>query len=85
MMLISESPKGMQRQLDALHSFAEDSGLFVNLGKTKVMVFNTTTQWIRRSAPTFTYGQDTVGYTDAYTYLGILQWASLLIAESNKD
>ena len=68
--LISDSPEGMQRQLDALHSFAEDSGLSVNLGKTKVMVFNTTPQWVGRSAPTFTYGQDIVEYTDAYTYLG---------------
>ena len=42
--LISESPEGMQRQLDALHSFVEDSGLSMNLGKTKIMVFNTTPQ-----------------------------------------
>ncbi|MCO5587382.1 hypothetical protein L7F22_041331 [Adiantum nelumboides] len=63
--LISDSPEGMQRHLDALHSFAEDSGLSVNLGKTKVMVFNTTSQWIKRSSPTFTYGQEIVEYTDA--------------------
>ena len=54
--LISESPEGMQRQLDALHTFAKDSGLSVNLGKTKVMVFNTTPQWVNRSAPTLIYG-----------------------------
>ena len=36
------------------------------------MVFNTTSQWVRRSAPTFTYGHDTVEYTDAYTYLGVV-------------
>ncbi|MCO5577030.1 hypothetical protein L7F22_030852 [Adiantum nelumboides] len=48
------------RYLDALHSFAEDSGLSVNLGTSKVMVFNTTPQWIKRSAPTFTYGQEIV-------------------------
>ncbi|KAI5080279.1 hypothetical protein GOP47_0005758 [Adiantum capillus-veneris] len=70
--LISDSPEGMQRQLDALHRFAQESGLSVNLGKTKVMVFNTTPQWIRRSAPTFTYGQEKVEYTDAYTYLGVV-------------
>ncbi|MCO5582953.1 hypothetical protein L7F22_036856 [Adiantum nelumboides] len=55
---------------DALHSFAEDSGLSVNRDKT--MVFNTMPHWIRRSAPTFTYGQETVEYTDAYTYLGVV-------------
>jgi len=58
--------------LDALHTFASDSGLSVNLGKTKVMVFNTTPQWVRRSAPTFACGQETVEYTDAYTYLGVV-------------
>ena len=40
--LISDSPEGMQRHWDTLHTFASDSGLSVNLGKTKVMVFNTT-------------------------------------------
>ena len=40
--------------------------------KTKVMVFNTTPQWVRRSIPTFAYGQETVEYTDAYTYLGVV-------------
>ena len=44
----------------------------MNLGKTKTMVFNTTPQWVRRSAPKFTYGQDNVEYTDAYTYLGVV-------------
>ena len=70
--LISDSPEGMQRHLDALQRFAQDSGLSVNLGKTKVMVFNTTSQWVRRSAPIFTYGHETVEYTDAYTYLGVV-------------
>ncbi|MCO5572106.1 hypothetical protein L7F22_025857 [Adiantum nelumboides] len=62
---IAESPDGMQRQLDVLQKFAEESGLSVNMGKTKTMVFNTTTQWVRRSEPKFTYGQDNVEYTDA--------------------
>lgn len=70
--LISESPEGMHPHLDVLHTFASDSGLSVNLGKTKVMVFNTTPQWVRRSAPTFTYGQETMEYTNAYTYLGVV-------------
>lgn len=70
--LISESPEGMRRQLNALHNFAKDSGLSVNLGKTKIMVFNTTPQWVRRLAPFFVYDQVTVEYTDAYTYLGVL-------------
>ena len=44
----------------------------VNLEKTKVMVFNTTPQWVRRSAPTFTYGENVVEYTNAYTSLGVV-------------
>ena len=59
--LISDSLEGMQRHLDALHIFALDSGMSVNLDKTKVMVFNTTPQWVRRSAPTFTYGEKLSG------------------------
>ena len=70
--LISDSPEGMQRHLDALHTFASACGVSVNLSKTKVMVFNTTPQWVRRSAPTFAYGQETIEYTDSYTYLGVV-------------
>lgn len=58
--------------MDALHSFAKDSGLRINLGKTKVMVFNTTAQWVKRSTPTLIYDQVTVEYTNAYTYVGVL-------------
>ena len=45
--LISDSPEGMQQHLDALHTFVSDSSLSVNLGKKKVMVFNTTPEWVR--------------------------------------
>ncbi|MCO5584362.1 hypothetical protein L7F22_038288 [Adiantum nelumboides] len=38
--LISDLPEYMQQHLDALHSFAKDSGLSANLGKTKVMLLN---------------------------------------------
>ena len=65
--LMADSTEGMQKHLNALHTFAHDSGLSVNLGKTKVMVFNTTSQWVKKSAPAFTYGQERVEYTDAYT------------------
>ncbi|MCO5573024.1 hypothetical protein L7F22_026788 [Adiantum nelumboides] len=40
--LILDSPKALQRKLDALQRFCVDRNLTVNLGKTKVMVFNTT-------------------------------------------
>ena len=72
MVLIFDSPEGLQRHLDTLQTFTFDSGMSVNLDKTKVMVFNTTSQWVRRSAPTFTYGGKIVQLTDAYTYLGVV-------------
>ena len=62
----------MQRHLDALWTIAHDSGMSVNLEKTKVMVFNTTPQCVMRSASTVTYGEKIVEYTDAYTYLGVV-------------
>ena len=70
--LISESPEGLQRHLEALDDFCTHRGLTVNLGKTKVMVFNTTPQWVRRSAPTFVCGQEVVEYANEYTYLGVV-------------
>ena len=44
----------------------------VNLDKTKAMVFNTMPQWVRRSAPIVTYGENIVEYADTYTYLGVV-------------
>ena len=49
--LILDSPEGMQRHLDALHTFVCDSGLSVNLGKTKVMVFTTNRLFPPRNYP----------------------------------
>ena len=43
----------------------------VNVGKTKVMVFNTTPQWVKRSAPTLVHDEVTMENTDSYTYLGV--------------
>ncbi|MCO5594742.1 hypothetical protein L7F22_048776 [Adiantum nelumboides] len=53
--LISDSPKGLQRQLDALQRFCADRDLTVNLGKTKAMVFNTTEAWVARAEHQFTF------------------------------
>ena len=44
--LITESLEGFQCHLDTLHSFAQDSELLVDIGKTKLMVFNTTSQFL---------------------------------------
>jgi len=39
LILMSTSPEGLQRQLDALASFCEQRQLTVNLSKTKVLIF----------------------------------------------
>jgi hypothetical protein len=38
--LLSSSPEGLQRQLDALSLFCDLRQLTIDLGKTKVMIFN---------------------------------------------
>ena len=45
-MLISNSPQGLQSHLNTLKVFCRDRGLFVNMGKTKVVVFNSTQAWV---------------------------------------
>ena len=44
--LISDSAEGLQRHLDALQEFCLQRDLTVNLGKTKVMVFNASQSWL---------------------------------------
>ncbi|MCO5553894.1 hypothetical protein L7F22_007420 [Adiantum nelumboides] len=69
--LISDSPEGLQRQLDALQRFCADSDLTVNLGKTKVMVFNTTQAWVTRAEHQFTFRGERVEQVRSYVYLGV--------------
>ena len=72
LVLISESPEGLQSQLDTLARYTQDRDLTVNLNKTKVMIFNTTTNWVNTSAPVFLYGEEEVELTKQYTYLGVV-------------
>lgn len=37
--IISETPNGLQKHLNTLHTYYERWGLTVNIGKTKVMIF----------------------------------------------
>ena len=39
LILISTSPEGLQRQVDALATFCEQRQLTINLSKTKVVIF----------------------------------------------
>ena len=66
--LLSSSPEGLQRQLDALALFCELRKLTVNLSKTKVMIFN----GIKKSSDFhFLFKGEEVEITSTYTYLGV--------------
>ena len=67
--LISESSEGLQSHLTALDDFCTQRGLTVNLGKTKVMIFHTSSAM--RSAATFTAGGGRVDVVTSYVYLGV--------------
>lgn len=69
--LIADSPEDLQRHLDALQSFCRDRDLTVNLGKTKVMVFNTTQAWVTRAEHQFTLRGEVVECVRSYVYLGV--------------
>lgn len=65
--LLSSSPEGLQRQLDALALFCDLRKLTVNLSKTKVIVFNGTK---KSQDLQFLFKGETVEITNSYTYLG---------------
>ena len=66
--LLSSSPEGLQRQLDALALFCELQKLTMNLSKTKVMVFN----GVKKTSDfRFLFKGEEVEITNTYTYLGV--------------
>ena len=70
MVLLAPSPDGLQRQLDALALFSDLRQLMVNLGKTKVMVFNTSKKFLC-DLHFYIRGEE-IEITSSYTYLGVL-------------
>ena len=66
--LISETPSGLQNQINNLKSISEELGLEVNLTKTKCLVFRKggylgkTEKWY--------YGQEKIETVNSYKYLG---------------
>ena len=66
--LLASSPEGLQRQLDALALFCDIRKLTVNLGKTKVMIFN---GMKKTSNFRFLFKGEEVEITSTYTYLGV--------------
>jgi hypothetical protein len=66
--LLSSSLEGLQRQLDALSLFCDLGQLTVNLGKTKVMIFNGLK---KTSNFHFLFKGEEIEITNTYTYLGV--------------
>jgi hypothetical protein len=64
--LLSSSPEGLQRPLDALALFCELRRLTINLGKTKVMIFNGVK---KTSNLHFLFRGEEIEITNTYTYL----------------
>jgi hypothetical protein len=54
--LMSETPQGLQKQIDALSEFCVERQLVINVSKTKVVVF----EKHRSAAPKFTYRGTTI-------------------------
>lgn len=66
---ISDSPYGLQRQLDVLHEWTKLNCLHVNIDKTKIMhVRKTTTD---RCDFSFMLGNTAIDFVDRYRYLGL--------------
>jgi hypothetical protein len=69
LVLLASTPEGLQRQIDALANFCDLRQLTVNLGKTKVLIFNAS-----KSSLTdlhFYYRGAEIEITTTYTYLGV--------------
>jgi hypothetical protein len=65
---LASSPEGFQRQLDALALFCDFQQLTVNLGKTKVMIFN---GFKKTSELHFIFRGEEIEITSTYTYLEV--------------
>ena len=80
--LFSQSEEGLQSMLDNLYSYTVDNGMQINADKTKVMIFNKTGKFFRR---TFRVGNDQIFSTNEYKYLGFLITPSGSIAAGLKN
>jgi len=65
--LMSETPQGLQKQIDALSEFCVERQLVINVSKTKVVVF----EKCRSAAPEFTYRGTTIERVQSFRYLGL--------------
>lgn len=63
--LLSTTPEGLQTAIDTLQTFCEESGLTVNVSKTKIMIFG------GKSDYTWTYDGNPIEVVESYKNLGL--------------
>jgi hypothetical protein len=64
---MSETPQGLQKQIDALSEFCVERQLVINVSKTKVVVF----EKCHSAGPWFTYRGTTIERVQSFRYLGL--------------
>lgn len=69
MILLASTPKGLQRQIDALANFCDLRRLTVNLSKTKVMIFNALKKDL--ADVHFYFIGEEIEIATSYIYLGV--------------
>lgn len=69
---LSHNVQEMQQMLDALHVYCSRWRMFVNTGKTKVMVFNQDKKVVVHSKPVLTYDGIELEIVHEFKYLGVL-------------
>ena len=67
--LLSETPTGLQNCLNKIENYCTTWNLTVNINKTKVIIFNKGGHSFKKYS--FTYGTEVVEITQSYCYLGI--------------
>jgi hypothetical protein len=64
---MSETPQGLQKQIDVLSKFCVERQLVINVSKTKVVVFEKCCSVV----PEFTYRGTTIERVQSFKYLGL--------------
>ena len=69
LIIISDSPEELQKQLDLQHSYNQKWHLITSIEKTKVMIFNP--KFVKKFAP-FKLGDRDIEICSNYKYLGLM-------------
>jgi hypothetical protein len=70
MVLLPNSPRGLQLKINLLRNYFEELGLTINVGKTQVVVFRRGGRL--QTGLSFYYGEKEIEIVNEYLYLGVL-------------